>query len=239
MEFIINNIKTDRTMNIPIKSNEFEDSYKEGENLFPLIEDIIDVYKKNKYTQPPPKQQQEKIIETYDSLFLCILEYLEPTLSLSYNTKKINKIEELKKTIKINITSIILLFKKNMRDDIKNSIQNKDLKICHYLSKLVKKNIIINDEKYGDYEDCICILYNEELQQYIVDKVVNKNNLIDDYKKDLLENNILNIIDTLLIKNLKDICVKLEIPLFKLENNIKKNLIKSELKESILKKLKD
>jgi hypothetical protein len=276
MEFILKNICTNK-VTIPIISNLYEETnnYVEEENLFNSIENIIDVYQnyKNKSYNPTittaasnnnyivskvnscekkivlNNQSKEKdiIFNNFDTLFLCILEIIEPAVSLLNGISKIEKIKNFKNMMNLNLDMIKF---KVSREDMKKAIENNNIIVCIYFSFLIKKSIVIlkdNDyEIYGVCDDCICIVYDENEQIY---KIYDENAtgpllffielMINKRLKTYIENDCIEKLNTYLLKDLKDIADRLKILTYKLENNKKKNYLKNELKDIINKKLEE
>lgn len=276
MDFIFKNLSTSK-VTIPISSNLYEETnnYVEEENLFNLIENIIDVYQNTKKYQFKNKSgnnnHQENInprgnnnnpvkniingkipliknnINIFDTLFLCILEIIEPAVSLLNEESKIEKIKNFKNMMTLNLDMIKL---KIPREDMKLAIEKNDIIVCIYFSFLIKKSIVIL--KNGDYEiygacnDCICIIFDENEKIYKINDENASGQLtfftelmINKRIKTYIENDYIEKLNTYLLKDLKDISDKLKIPTHKIEDNKKKNYLKNELKDIIKKKLEE
>jgi len=189
----------------------------------------------------------DKPIEGFNSLILCILEIIDQSVSLLNNITKMEKIKNFKNMMVLNLDMIKLHIS---RDDMKKAIENEDNIICVYFAFLLKKNIAVfkdNDiEIYGNFDDCISINYEQHLKLYkICDTYTTgpiqffKELMINKRIEKMLENDIIEKLNTFLLKDLKDIADKIKIPIYKLEGNKKKNLLKNELKDIIKQKFEE
>lgn len=207
----------DKTLNmtnkvtIPIISNEFEETnpYIEETDMFNQIEDITSIYRKK-----PMKTECENI-SGIDSLILCVLEMLDPTVSLLSN--KLEKIENFKR---------ILMSKYEKYDIIT-------------ISTFLKKTLVIKvDNMYeitGSYDDFI--LVEKKNTNFIIIRDCNmtmsdicKHNT-DTIIKKYIQDGILTKLDKMVVKELKDLAEKINVNTFKIENNKKKQLLKNEIKD--------
>lgn len=246
-------------------------SYVEEENLFNSIENIIDIYKnldknvtilkqpfincqniknnQNQYIQKSFIQEKEiknKIdfkmnILDFDSILLCILESIDPLVSLLSYDGKIKKINNFKNILILGLDIIKI---KISRDNMKKYIETGDNQACIYISQIIKSTIIIkintDFEIYGNLDNCICLNKNinnefniDSTGTLIYYKTLIINDRISKYHKD----NILEKLNLLLLKDLKEIADKIDISTFKMEENKKKNYLKNELKDIIKIKL--
>lgn len=197
---------------IPIVTNEFEETnpYIEEQDMFNQIEDITSMYRTKNIIKP------ECEISGIDTLILCILEMLDPTVSLLSN--KIEKIENFKR--------IILL--KYEKCDINT------------ISTFLKKTVVVKvDNIYeitGSYDEFILIeKKNDKLYIHIdacnmtLDDIHKHNTSI--MMKKYINDGIIDKLDKMIVKELKDLAEKLNVNTFKIENNKKKQLLKNEIKD--------
>lgn len=269
MEYILQNINSNK-VTIPIITNAYEEinNFIGEENLFNGIENIVEIYQsKNKpiknYNSVSTSNinsnsviksnissdsvSYNKPIEDFNSLILCILEIIDPSVSLLNNTTKLEKIKNFKNMMVLNLDMIKLQISS---DDMKKAINNEDNIVCIYFAFLLKKNIAIfkdNDiEIYGNFDDCIAIKYNCDEQNLKVYKICDtcptqffKELMIRERIKIMLKNDVIEKLNTFLLKDLKEIADKIKIPIYKLEGNKKKNLLKNELKDTIKQKFEE
>lgn len=217
----------DKTLNmtnkvtIQISSNEYEESnpYIEETDLFNQIEDISSIYRKKSIKTECIKTEcikTECIITGPDALILCVLEMLDPTVSLLSN--KVEKIENFKRKIMLNYT-------------------NYD---TTSISLFLKKTIIIKEDNIysitGSYDDYILI--DKKQSNYSLIKELDSKKLTDFYNhnietiiKSYINDGILTKLDKMMVKELKDIAEKINVNTFKIENNKKRQLLKNEIKD--------
>ena len=263
MEYILKNISLNK-VNIPIITNSYEEinNFIQEENLFNCIENIIDKYQLNnksvkKYTTINSNINSniyDKHLENFNSLILCILEIIDKSVSLLNNTTKLEKIKNFKNMMVLNLDMIKLQISS---DDMKKAIDKEDNIVCIYFAFLLKKNIAIfkdNDiEIYGNFDDCIAITYDKNNKLYKICETCQealipngmgptkffKELMIKKRIKIMLDNNIIEKLNTFLLKDLKDIADRIKLPTYKLEGNKKKNLLKNELKDIIKQKIEE
>ena len=234
----IDNINT-----VQLKCTDVVQTVKKTKNASPYTIPIINIEKNN-----------IKYITGIDGLLSCIIDFIEPTSSLLSYESKMEKINKLKKQMLLDLNDPSHR-KKTLytNEDIIKYIETSDEKMCIYLCKLLSKNIAIrlvsdNSEynlfKYDDTFDCL-----------IIDKTIRENDMVvyTYYKTDTFSNTINDIItqrvihyikdgtssklDSLLVKDLKELANNLEVPLFyKDDENKKKPYLKNELKDEIKKK---
>lgn len=195
-----------------------------------------------------------KYISGIDGLLSCIIDFIEPTSSLLSYESKMEKINKFKKQMLLDLNDPSHRRKTlYTNEDIINYIKNSDEKMCIYLCKLLNKNIAIRviseDVEYNLFK------YDDTLDCLIIDKVINENNIsvYTYYKTETFLNTITEIIkqriiqyikdgtytkiESMLVKELKDLANSLEVPSFyKDDENKKKPYLKNELKDEIKKK---
>ena len=261
MDYILQNIGLNK-VNIPIITNSYEEinGFIEEENLFNGIENIIDKYQlNNKFSKKTntittkdnirisKSNDLDKPLEDFNSLILCILEIIDQSVSLLNNTTKLEKIKNFKNMMILNLDMIKLQIS---RDDMKKAIDQEDNIVCIYFAFLLKKNIAVfkdNDiQIYGNFDDCIAINYDQNSKIYkICDTYTTgptqffKELMIQKRIKIMLDNDIIEKLNTFLLKDLKDTADKIKLPTYKLEGNKKKNLLKNELKDIIKQKIEE
>jgi hypothetical protein len=272
MDYILQNIGTNK-INIPIISNSYEEinNYIEEENLFNNIENIIEIYQsgvgkvKKNYSNKnnfnimksdlnivvnndlssnlsKAYNIDNKIIN-FNSLVLCVLEIIDPSVTLLNTLSKLEKIKNFKNMMLLNLDMLKL---KISKDDMRKAIVNEDIIVCIYFAFLLKKNIVLittdDIEIYGNNDECIAIEYNIDEKIYKISHIIGsldffKQLMIEKRIKIMIENDIIEKLNSFLLKDLKDIADKLKIQTFKIEDNKKKNLLKNELKDLIKLKL--
>ncbi len=192
-----------------------------------------------------------KMITGIDSLFVCIMEYLDPTLSLLSYESTLDKIQKFKSQISLDLNDPSYRKKSSYKyQDILNYLKEADEKVCIYLSDLIKKNIVIKSIVDNDIVECNlypndtikeCIVLHKFQNIYTYFKIDD----IDVVKEDIIKFKILKYIkdgtysklDTYLVKDLKDIADNLNIQTYyKDDDNKRKSYLKNELKELIKKK---
>jgi len=272
MDYILQNIGLNK-VNIQVNTNLYEETngYIEEENLFGGIENIIDIYQSNN-KKPQHRNNSETThnaikrpivnniinnfnksvdvsdnITGFNSLILCVLEIIDPLVSVLNNSTKLEKIKNFKNMMDLNLGMIKLQISK---DEMKKAIDNEDIIVCIYFAFILKKNIVLykddDIEIYGNYDECIVISFDPIEKVYKISDINTKDNvdfykrlMIDKRLKMMIENNFIEKLNTFLLKDLKDTADKLHIPTYKIEENKKKNLLKNELKDKIKQKIEE
>ena len=255
---------------IPIISNEYEETHPIKDHAighFDRLDDLIDMYrcslathKKANVAQTKQVHQQHPklnliqnpsshVLDGFDSLLLCVLEIIEPTVSLLSSSTKEDKVAKFKIQLASNLSDPAYV-KKSTYDKAKmlTYLKEGDVSLCDYLSLLVKKNIVIftiADETYKTFtkdgiNECVIIekgrdnIYRflrygemEHIQRDIDDKKMAK----------YVNEGILERLGTMLIKDLKELADDIGVPTtYKTDDNKKKQYLKNDLKEGIKKK---
>ena len=243
--------------------------YIEEDNLFNNIENIIEIYKNNNSNKQfnnnkkpikdqkifkdqqvlqneyhahvlPPKNPQNpqnpQVPNEFDSLLISIIEYIDQGISLLNMDSKLQKLNEFKILIVKNLT--LIKMKKTTKSLIE-TLDNNDFDICYYISDMLKKTIIVDKYKiYGNYDNYLC--FNKNNNVYIFDNsLITKEEVYNRHIHNYINNNILKKLNSLLLNDIKTIAENLNIPLFKVEENKNKLLLKNELKNIIKTKLEE
>lgn len=234
---------------------------KPAEVTLQVKPEVTRTFKSKDKDSKDKEQVQAQEIEAKDKLYnldgilLCILEYIDPTVSLLSMSGKLEKINKFKNQIILDLKDPSYkkrtIFKNE--DILKYITDNYDEKICFYLAKLINKNIIIkcvsvniidyNVYMYDNIEDCI-IITRESANEYMIynfdgiDKInIVKEMVLKERVKNFMNQDIFSKIDAMLVKDLKDIAEELYIETsYRDGDNKKKSYLKNELKDIILKK---
>lgn len=239
MDFILKNIGQNK-VNVPIVSNEYEETqpYMEEQSKFDEIENIIDIYKSsNKVSKTV--SVKKILLSSFNSLMYCILEFIDNTISLHSDDFKLEKVEQFKK----QLNSKIDLGPKKVfgygRDSYHEFLENEDKRIlnwiCYFLNKtIVLKSNIADIILFGTEEGCIVIEENIH-SQYILSNSKDLTSKWKTEKKKLLALKYTpEKLNSMLVKDLKEVAKELDISLFKIEDGKKKNYLKNDLKDMIV-----
>jgi hypothetical protein len=242
MDFILSNIGQNK-VNVPIVTNEYEEThpYMEETSRFNEIENIIDIYKSSKVCKPvSPKRTQ---LSSFNSLIYCILEFIDNTISLHSDDFKLEKVEQFKK----QLNSKIDLGPKKLfgydRDCYHEFLKNENIQILNWLCHFLKNTIVVKSNVTGDITlfglESVCIVIEENINsQYILTSSKDSTSKWKEEKQKLLASRYTpEKLNSMLIKDLKELAKDLEISLFKTEDGKKKNYLKNELKDMIVKSL--
>jgi hypothetical protein len=261
MEYIAKNLGSNKVV-IPISSNEFEETcpYVEEENLFGKIENLADVYRelkpnntvrrKQNVINPSPQSRSSVVSKPsqklvgFIGLMESILESIDPTLSLLPNDSKHGNIVTFLKQLTsfVEMSGKVAGFDKNK---VGAQIQSQSFDVCFCISEFIKKSIVIKHANsttwdiYGTNDECILIshtndTYNLESSGNLCDV---KRQIIKERIAQYDKDGLLQKLNSLLVKDLKEIAEKLDIPLFKTEDGKKKTYLKNELKDLIKTKI--
>lgn len=224
MDFILSNLKQNK-VTLDIKTNEYEESYiyMKPKDKFEEIEDLMEVYKDISETQ----------YEIEDEFIYKILLYLDNTLSLILD--KSIFIQKFKSDLKDKLPNYISKIGRDKKD-ILNAIEGTDDRepLYHYIAYLFDKNIAIHeseDIKIIDIGKKECIYIDETAQLISMEDCLAKRH----EKKKIyhIQQNTVEKLSSMLVKDLKSLAEELGCPTTKIENGKKKNLLKNELKELI------
>lgn len=245
IENIIDIYKNSNTNANIIKSNIIQSNIKKKIDIVPVFTKSYSQEKTNKSIKEIESKSKSSIISIkgFDSLLFSILEYIDPAISLLSNDIKIEKINNFKNTL---ILSLDIIKIKISRDNMRKYIETGDNNVCIYISKIINVTIILkintDFEIYGNLDNCIC-LSKDDNNEFNIDSINSlifyKNLIIMDRIHKYHENNILEKLNSFLLKDLKEIADKIDILTFKIEENKKKNYLKNELKDIIKIKLEE
>jgi hypothetical protein len=237
MEFIANNLAANK-VTLDIKTNSFEETYEyqDKPNYFDNIESVYDMYKSVvSSTRNVP----------HDRFIYCVLLSLDSTLSLVADKQVfINK------------------FKNDLKEKVKN--YEVQLKKCGVTVEDVLKSIDIGEKRNALYymigillNKCVCMEGEDDIMMYEISNnakdclLINEKNLVATvvnmetckakkfemrtifHKRHTTEEKL----NTLLVKELKELAEELGLPTTEIENGKKKNLLKGKLKDVIKLKL--
>lgn len=203
---------------------------------------VIDV--REKHVKTFDKDNVTPTLKGFDSLIACILENIDQTFSLlSLDSKKSHVDQFLKKMLSHLEISNVKHTGLN-KSSIKEWIDAKDIELCHFMSVFTKKTIAINDgtwRTFGSHPECVVINYMNDVYSFegtsTYDELQKK--IINERIKKLDQDGTLQKLNSLLVKDLKNIAEELYIETFKVEDGKKKSYLKPELKDLINKKIEE
>ena len=251
MDSILSNIGPNK-VKVPIMTNEYEETnpYMEEHSRFDQIEDIIDIFKDSKPRRfdqidvkySPPRQSID--VTRFNSLIYSVLESIDVTMSLLSDDEKMSKVNQFKKQLNSKIDLGVKRVFGYDRVSYQQFLKNEDLKILNWLSHFLKKTIVlklinpdITFNFYGTEDNCIVI----EEDNHGTFVLLNNNDTVENWKvkkfQILASKYSVEKLNSMLIKDLKNIAQELEIPLFKVENDKKKSYLKNDLRDMIISKL--
>ena len=193
--------------------------------------------------QNPSQKPPQKLVLGFNSLIYCVLESIDPTLSLISENSKLAKVEQFKHQLdsKINLgAKKIYGYDKNL---YRECLKDEKVEILNWLSYFLKKTIVLKRnvpaeviKLYGTGEECIVI--EEAVDHYLL---TTEKDETSQWKEAMRKTFSLKYtpekLNTVLVKDLRNIAEELEIPLFKTEEGKKKYYLKNDLKDMIIKSL--
>ena len=229
IHFILQNLTANR-VNIPILSNEFHESTLNvtQKMLSPYegFRNLLHIAGTPTQSGPPPPLS----ITVKDTLLSAFyIEFEDPSVSL-LSAERVNAIIRKYKDI------LLLSVKK---EEISVAVMNPEREVSvllPYLAKYYKTNITFNGQLYHSgvksNKKFIVLKFNTTDNQYTFEK---------DEQIEILKqydvNQLLQNLKKTLAKEVKDIAIKLDLPLTKEENGKKKPLLKDELIQQIQQQL--
>lgn len=250
MEYVIKHIGNNK-VTLDIKPNQFEESYNypdETYERFGEVDNVMEFYREmqeviSKQPPPPPKLPRSRIneIQPHTRFLYCVLLSLDETLTLISDPTEI--ISKFRKSLKEKFTGSIQSKMKKYgynRDDVIASIDQPAESLYLYVMLLLEKSVLRKTDMklYENYGKERCLVLDEV--SLTCDEVS-----LSDAKNIVVAHNVakhkdttsLEKLNTLLVKELKELAEELGCETTKIEEGKKKNLLKAELREVIKAKL--
>jgi hypothetical protein len=195
-------------------------------------------------TKPQHVCRVEVELKGFDSLISCILEHIDQTFTLLSLESKKNHVDQFLKKMLSHIEISNVKHTGFNKNTIKGWIDAQDIELCNFMSVFTKKTIAIKDDTwhtFGALPECIVINCVNDVYS-LVDTTtyddLQKKIVIERIKR-LEEDGTLQKLNSLLVKDLKNIAEELYIDTFKVEDGKKKSYLKPELKDLINRKIEE
>lgn len=238
MEFLLDNLGANKVV-LDIKTNNYEETYdyrKEVYARFNEIEDILSMYK-DTLKQPLPSKALQS--NPSDPFLYKILLFLDPTLSLIGDKNVF--IDKFRGDLQGKLRNYEEKLKKYGFDtkDVLGQITNTKEErtgLYRYIAILLEKSLAV--ESNGLIILCEvstsdkCVLIDENVQEITIKECKQRIRQLN--KENHIKNNTIAKLDSLLVKDLKEIADDLGVSLYEVDSSGKKKaLLKAELKDKI------
>lgn len=239
----------------PIRERSFKEMNKDSMNTIKTLDKNTSLNKNNSLDKYK-NTFEPKVNVPMDNLCFVLMKIIDPMMDLY--TDKLDRISKFKKNLLDNLTNYNNMYKKlDLKkfftlDELDTSIKDSKATLMqrtpllYYISRLANTSIVFYTQSEPILIECgqKCRIINLDemkigysLEEDEKDLYDIKRSIMDDRIKKYIKDGLLNNITTLGVKELRDISEKLDVSIYKIEDNKKKLYLKQELKENILKKI--
>lgn len=204
------------------------------------------------------KQEETKIMRPSDPIVFAYMQVIDPLVSLYTDID--DKVDKFKEDMVKNLTNFNNMYKKlalNKQykvEEIVEAVWAHDKTLVErvpmllYMTRLVNKSFCIYTQEGEEPvllecgQACKILRYCRDLNIYQIEKedtdyIKIQDALVKERIKTYIKDGLLSKINSLSVKDLRDISERLNLPLHKTEDGKKKLLLKPELKDNIVKKI--